>query len=460
MFIDSHAHLDFSSYPSEEIPHIVQRSLEAGVDSIVHIGSGEGTASMEGAVAVVERFPQVYAAIGVHPHDAKLVNDEVLQRAREIAQHPKVLAIGEIGLDFYYNHSTREQQCDALRRFIALAKELKKPIVIHDRDSHEELLQIIKEENAKEVGGVFHCFSGDYEFGKKVLEENFQVSFTGIVTFKKADITQDAAKRLPLERMLIETDSPFLTPMPYRGKRNEPAYVRHVAEKIAELKNLSVEDVARVTSLNARRLFKFGEQRPQASIAYRIRNSLYLNITNKCTIACVFCPKFSDWEVKGHYLRIPKEPSYEELVAAMGDVSGVDELVFCGFGEPTQRVELLKQIADYAHGKNLKVRLDTDGLGNLIHQRNILPELQGKIDAVNVSLNAPNPELYAKLCPSKYKEAAYPEVKKFILEAKQYIPWVQASVVGMPEVDIEACRKVAEEELGVKFRHREYDNVG
>lgn len=255
MFIDSHAHVDFSSYAAEEVEPLIQRAREAGVHRILHIGSGEGVGSMEGATAVIERFPDVYAAIGVHPHDAKLVNEAVLARAKQIASHPKVKAIGEIGLDFHYNHSDREAQFAALRAFIGLAKELKKPVVIHDRDSHEELLQVLKEEKAGEVGGVFHCFSGDYEFGKRVIDENFHVSFTGIVTFKKAEQTQEAAKHLPLERMLIETDSPFLTPIPFRGKRNEPAYVRYVAEKIAELKGLSVEEVAERTSANAVKLF-------------------------------------------------------------------------------------------------------------------------------------------------------------------------------------------------------------
>ncbi len=398
--------------------------------------------------------------MGVHPHDASLVTPEVLSRARDIAAHPKVLAIGEIGLDFHYDHSPREVQEEALRNFIRLAKELNKPIIIHDRDSHEDLLRILKEEQAQEVGGVFHCFSGDYEFGKRVLDENFHVSFTGIVTFKNAQQTQEAARRLPLEKMLIETDAPFLTPVPFRGRRNEPAYVTYVAQKIAELKHLAVEDVGRVTTLNAHRLFRFGEQRPSASIAYTIRNSLYLNITNKCTLACVFCPKFVDWEVKGHYLRIPREPDFTEVKQAMGDFSQVDEIVFCGFGEPTQRLDLLKEVAAYAHQHGKKVRLDTDGLGNLIHQRNILPELAGLVDATNVSLNAPNAEVYAKVCPNRFGTEAYAEVKRFIVEAKQHIPWVQASVVGMPGVDVEACRQVVEQELGVAFRHREYNNVG
>jgi TatD DNase family protein len=461
MFIDSHAHIDYSSYAPDEIEALVARAREAGVENILHIGSGEGLGSAEGVPAVVDRFAEVYGAVGVHPHDAKLVDAGVLERIREIASHPKVVAIGEVGLDFHYNHSPRETQIEVLRSFIRLAKELRKPIILHDRDSHEEILRILKEEAAGEVGGVFHCFSADYEFGKKVLDENFLVSFTGIVTFKKAEATQDAAKRLPLEKMLIETDSPFLTPMPFRGKRNEPAYVTYVARKIAELKGLSVEDVGRVTTLNAHRLFGFGTQRPDYSIAYKIRNSLYLNITNRCTLACVFCPKFTTFEVKGHYLRLPKEePGFEKIVEAMGDLSGLDEVVFCGFGEPTQRLDMLKRVSQYAHSKGLKVRLDTDGLGNLIHQRDIVPELKGVIDAVNVSLNAPDAQVYAKVCPNRFGEAAYPEVKKFILEAKRHIPWVQASVVGMPGVDVEASRKVAEEELGVLFRHREYNNVG
>ncbi len=258
MYVDSHAHIDFSSYQPQEIETLVERARAAGVETIIHIASGEGTRSMEGANALVERFHDVYAAIGIHPHDAKLVDDVVIQRAREIASHPKILAIGEIGLDFHYHHSPKEQQIEGLRRFIRLAKELHKPVVIHDREAHEELLKIIQEEEAGEVGGVFHCFSGDYEFGKKVLEENFLVSFTGIVTFKKAGEMQDAAQRLPLGKMLIETDAPYLTPEPFRGKRNEPAYVSYVAKKIAELKNISVEEVARVTTLNAQRLFGFG----------------------------------------------------------------------------------------------------------------------------------------------------------------------------------------------------------
>ncbi|MDL1872667.1 TatD family deoxyribonuclease [Deltaproteobacteria bacterium PRO3] len=256
MYIDTHAHIDFSTYSPEEIEPMMRRAREAGVDRIVHIASGEGTASMEGALKVVERFPEVVAAIGVHPHDAKLVDDVVLARARELAAHPKVAAIGEVGLDFHYNHSTREEQFSALRRFVALAREVKKPLVIHDRDSHDELLQVLKEEGAREVGGVFHCFSGDYEFGKRVLDENFLVSFTGIVTFKKAEVTQDAARRLPLDRMLIETDSPYLAPVPYRGKTNNPSYVVHVAQQIAELRGCAPEDIALTTSRNFERLFK------------------------------------------------------------------------------------------------------------------------------------------------------------------------------------------------------------
>lgn len=460
MLIDSHAHLDFASSDQESLRQIVTRAREAGVENIIHIGSGDGVKSIEQTPAIIDPFDDVYAAVGLHPHDAKLGSSAIYDRIREIAQHPKIIAIGEIGLDFHYSHSTRVEQAQVFRHLIQLAKDLGKPIMVHSREADKEILQIIRDEKAREVGGVFHCFSGDEAFGRKVLDENFHVSFSGIVTFKNAKVVQEAATKLPLEKMLIETDSPYLAPVPYRGKTNEPAYVRFVAEKIAELKGLSVEDVGRVTSLNARRLFGFGEQELPGRIAYPIRDSLYLNITNRCTLACKFCPKFSTFEVKGHYLKLSKEPSFEDMIVAMRDVSHYKEVVFCGFGEATMRLDLLKAIADYVHTKGVKVRLDTDGLGNLIYQRNILPELQGKVDAMSVSLNAPDAKTYLHLCPNRFGETAYQEVKKFILEAKKYIPWVQASVIGMPEIDVETCRKIVEEELGVRFRCREYDNVG
>ncbi|MBL7685026.1 MAG: YchF/TatD family DNA exonuclease [Deltaproteobacteria bacterium] len=460
MLIDSHAHLSFKDYSPEELEALIARSQEAGVDSIINIGAGEGFEGNLKAVEVASQFPNIYATVGIHPHDAQILTPAMIDDLRNLAQNSKVVAIGEIGLDFYYSHSEHSTQEKVFRQMIHLAKELRLPISIHVRDAYERLYEIMKEEKAFECGGVIHCFSGDWNFAKKMIDEKFYLSFSGIITFKKSHELREVVEKTPTEYILIETDSPYLTPEPFRGKRNEPAHVQWVAKKIAEIKKLSFEDVARVTSLNTRRLFRLGEIHQEVKIAYRIRNSLYLNITNVCTLACSFCPKFTTFEVKGYYLRLPKAPSFEEVVAAMGDFSDVEEVVFCGFVESTQLLDFMKQLAEFAHQHDKRVRLDTDGLGNLLHQRNIAPELEGIIDAISVSLNAPDAETYAKICPSRHQEKAYPFVKEFIREIKKFVPDVTASVVGVPGLDIEKCRQVAEEELQVKFRLREYNHVG
>ncbi len=460
MLIDSHAHLSFHDYKPEELEGVLARAKENGVETIINIGGGEGYEGNLRAVELAEHYPHIFAAVGIHPHDAKEVTDSTLENIRHLISDHKVVAIGEIGLDFHYKHSEPQVQEEVFRQFIRLGKEKKLPLIIHNRNSDDRLYQILEEEKGFEGGGVIHCFSSTWEFAKKVIDKGFHISFSGIITFKKADDLREVVRKTPTECFLVETDCPYLTPEPHRGKRNEPAFIRYTAQKIAEIKKLTLEDVARTTSLNTRRLFRLGEVQQEPQIAYRIRNSVYLNITNICTIACVFCPKFSTFEVKGYYLRLPKAPTFEEVLQAMGDFGTMDEVVFCGFGEPTQRLDLLKQIATYVHAQGKKVRLDTDGLGNLIHGRNICPELSGLVDAVSISLNAPDAQTYAKVCPSRFKEEAYPQVKNFILEIKKVVPEVTASVVGMPDIDVERCREIVEKELGVKFRLREYNQVG
>jgi TatD DNase family protein len=284
------------------------------------------------------------------------------------------------------------------------------------------------------------------------------------------------ARKIPIERTLVESDTPYLAPVPHRGKPNEPAFVRHTAEVLAGLKGLSVEDVARVTTVNTLRAFRLsGDTAVDLSpgdrqwarrlgldsrIAYRIRDALYLNITNKCTIACTFCPKFEDYMVKGHFLRLPREPELPEILEAAADLEGAREVVFCGYGEPTLRLEVLRDVARHLKGRGARVRLNTDGLACLVHGRNILPDLKGLIDCVSVSLNAPNGDEYARLCPSRHGAAAYEAVKSFIREAKSWIPEVQATAVTVPGLDIESCRRIAEDELGARFRAREFNEVG
>jgi TatD DNase family protein len=317
----------------------------------------------------------------------------------------------------------------------------------------------MQEEDAESVGGVLHCFSGNLEMARKCLDMGFYISFAGPLTYPKNDALRAIAQTLPIDVMLVETDCPYLSPQKWRGKRCEPAYVRATAEKLAEIKGLSIEDVARITSLNAWRLFGIGNIDQSTRIAYKIRNSLYLNITNRCTNSCTFCAKFSDFTVKGHQLCLEREPSVEDVIDAIGDPSSYDEVVFCGYGEPLLRLDLVKKVAGYLKQKSITVRINTDGQANLVHGRNILPELAGLVDSISVSLNAPDASTYHKICRSEFGEQGYEALKSFILEAKNLIPSVTATAVTLPGVDIDACRKVAQE-LKVEFRERVYNEVG
>jgi len=458
MLIDSHAHLHFKDY--DDVPLLLQRAQEADVGCIVNVGTTLEDSRQ--VVTLAKKDPRIFAVVGVHPHEVAQMKDSDLAVLKTLAQDDKVVAIGEVGLDYYYEHSPKEVQQKRLRDLVRLAREVKLPLVIHCRDAFEDCFKILDEEEGWKCGGVFHCYTGDLPTAKKIIKKGFYVSFSGIVTFKKSTSLQGVVKNLPRDRYLIETDCPFLTPEPHRGKKNEPAFVRLVAQKIAEIKSLDVSDVERISARNTKELFGLPIDLPddQAKIAYRIRNSLYLNITNQCTLACVFCPKFDDWMVKGHFLKMDHEPSEEEILKEAGDVSRYQEVVFCGFGESTLRLDLLKSVSRKLKEKGTKVRLDTEGLANLVHGHNILPELKGLIDSVSVSLNAADAKTYAKICPSKFGESAYPAVKEFIKEAKKYIPDVTASVVGLPSLDVVTCQKIAEEELGVKFRLRPYDEVG
>jgi TatD DNase family protein len=288
----------------------------------------------------------------------------------------------------------------------------------------------------------------------------FYLSFPATITYPKNDALREVVKQLPTDRLLIETDCPYLSPQPLRGKRNEPALLRHTAEEVARIKGLSLIDVSRITNLNVYRLFGIGDVDLSTKIAYRIRNSLYLNITNRCSNACVFCAKFRDFAVKGHQLKLDREPSVEEIKRAVGDPEKHAEVVFCGYGEPLLRLDVIREIGRWLHGQNVPVRINTDGLANLVYERNILPELGEFVDAISVSLNAADKKTYQQICQSRFGEDGFAAVLDFIREAKKYIPSVTASVVAMPGIDIEACRKIVEDGLGVQFRIRPYNEVG
>jgi TatD DNase family protein len=252
MLFDTHVHLNAEQY-EEDLEEVISRAQNAGVSHMVCVGFDRPT--IQKAMELAERYDFIYACVGWHPVDAIDMKDEDLLWIEELAAHPKVVAIGEMGLDYHWDKSPKDIQKEVFRKQIQLAKRVRLPIVIHNREATADIVEILKEEGAAEVGGIMHCFSGSPEVAVECLKMNFYISLGGPVTFKNAKKPKEVAELIPLEKLLIETDCPYLAPHPYRGKRNEPGYVKLVAEQIAEIKGLSFEEVATVTTANAKKLF-------------------------------------------------------------------------------------------------------------------------------------------------------------------------------------------------------------
>lgn len=253
MLIDTHCHLDRAYFP-EGPEAVLERAHAAGVGAFVCVGVGSAAAALH-AIELAERRPDVVATVGVHPHDASSWNAELQQRLSPLLGHEQVVALGEVGLDYHYDHSPRDVQQQVLRRWIGLAREQRKPIVVHTRSAPADTLEILKSEGARDVGGVIHCFSEDREFAERAFDLGFDVSFSGIVTFKNAAAIQEVARTAPPDRILVETDSPYLAPVPLRGKPCEPAHVAHTARFVARLRGLPLEELAEITTQNAVRRF-------------------------------------------------------------------------------------------------------------------------------------------------------------------------------------------------------------
>ena len=431
MYIDSHAHIFFEDYKSD-IDDVLARARAAGVEAIIVPGTTMATS--EEAVALAEKYNDVYATVGIHPHEASKATAAILDRIEQLSTNAKVVAIGEIGLDYHYDFAPRDVQGEVFRRQIEIAVRRNLPIVVHTRESLEDAFSTVEEAVANypawradqqtvhtrypALRGVFHCFPGGAEDVWRLL------------------------------------DSPYMSPVPLRGKRNEPANVVLIARKIAEVFGVSEEDVARAARFNTKRLFKIGPVDPP-QIVYKLRNSLYLNITIRCNADCVFCDRKGEAIVKGHNLKIEAEPSAEEVVKAIGDPTAYEEIVFCGYGEPTIRLDVIKEVARWVKEKGGRVRLNTDGHGNVINHRNIVPELAGAVDSVSISLNSTDPQQYGRIMGID-GERYHAAMIEFARECKKLLPEVVMTVVGIDEVDVAAAREFVENKVGVEFRVRPY----
>jgi TatD DNase family protein len=434
---------------------VVKRAEDADVTYMINAGS-DRNGNIKG-LELSKEHENIYSAVGIHPHDAKTLDKSLYKELESWAKEPKVVAIGEIGLDYHYLHSPKGVQIEAFRRQIALAKSMELPIIVHSREAKKDTIRVLEEE-VESTPGVFHCFSGDIDMAKKAMEFGFCISIAGPVTFKNAKDLKEVVRFVPDEFLLIETDAPYLSPVPMRGKRNEPSFLKHTADVVAAIRGVTTDDLARITSHNAMRLFKIGDLSDKGEIAYKIRDSLYLNITNKCTNKCKFCVKFRTNYVKGHNLRLQRDPTALQVIKAIKDPGAYKEVVFCGIGEPLMRLDVVTKVSKWVKEQGGRVRINTNGHGNLIHGRNILPELKGIVDSISVSLDAEDEGKYEKVCRPVIK-GAFNGLKEFVREAVKYIPEVKLTVVSIPEIDVKKCSALAKD-LGVELRVRKFNVVG
>ena len=450
---DTHAHLFYPDY-ADDIDEVISRAIEAGVEKIVVPATD--LASSAKVVELTKKYDVIYGTVGVHPLDSKEWRKEWIPLLEEtVKNNQKIVAIGEIGLDYYYDYSPKSKQMEAFRDQLDLAIKLDLPVVIHNRDSDYDMMEIIREYTPKGLRAQFHCFNAPLEHALEFVRMGHMISFTGNITFKKAEDIRKIAARVHPEHLLLETDSPFMTPVPHRGKRNEPANVLFVAEELAKHQHLTVDDIARITAFNAWRFFKIGDP-PAVSHVYPIGTALYVNVTNRCNADCVFCGRIDFPFIAGYNLGMDKndEPDVQQYINAIGVPVKYSEIVFCGYGEPTIRWDVIKTVAGFVKENGGKTRINTNGHGNVINHRDITPEMKGLIDTVSISLNSTDAKSYAELM--RVDEKMYYEMLEFARKAKEFVPNVVMSVVGIPEVDIEKARTIAEDQVGVSFRVRTY----
>jgi TatD DNase family protein len=416
--IDSHCHLDLPHF-EDDFEDTVARAVREGVTALMNIGYDE--ASARATAGFVERFPFFFGVVGTHPHDASAHSDAHEAELRRLLAHPRIVGVGEIGLDFYRDHSPRDRQREIFRRMLRLARETAKPVVIHCRDAFEEVLEVLREEGPAHRG-IFHAFSGDEEAARRVIDLGFHLGIGGVATFANANLRR-TLEALPLDRIVLETDSPYLTPHPYRGNRNEPGYVTLVAQAVAEANRTTLGDIARVTNENFCRAMGV-EPEAWPRPVYKIGGSVYIHVAS----------------------------------ADPGDllgIDGVDELVMCGPGEPLADVERVVAAARAGKERGWRVRLDTVGQGNAIAGRDVAAELAGVVDEVVVLMYGTAPAAAERAASDWGRDARFETAREFVRDAVRAGLETVCEFVAAPRFDVEQCRELAKA-LGAKYDIRMY----
>jgi TatD DNase family protein len=456
MFIDSHVHLDLPQFDQDR-EQVLERAQATGVDIVLAVAmAAPDRDSLARTLDCAESHKMVYASIGVHPHHARSASPAFLRELTRHSNHPKVVFWGETGLDYHYRNSPFDSQREAFVNQIRISRDCDLPLVIHCRDAWSDLLRILDEEaSGMNYRGILHSFTGDTRMAQRLVELGFHISFSGIVGFHHSERLREAARGLRLDQVLIETDAPYVVPSPHRGHRNEPAYLPDVAISLSEAMDVSVDDIARNTSRNFRRLAGLPGNHAGDVLVYAIRDRLYINLTNRCTARCVFCRRESSPVASGYDLSLEREHSVAEYMNAVGDPSVYSEIIFCGFGEPTLRLAELVEIGRGLKARGSTLRMNTNGHGNMIHGRDIVPALASFLDEISISIDAGDAATYRKIVRPDFGDAAFEGVLAFVRACIGHIPRVTLTAVDLPGLDLEPIESLARE-LGIGFRAREY----
>ncbi|MBN1356780.1 YchF/TatD family DNA exonuclease [bacterium] len=440
--IDTHAHLTDSVFSADR-DAVLADARDSGVTAVLTVGTNLEDSGR--CVELAQSVPMCHATAGLHPHEADLWSDRNAARIRDFLN--RAVAIGETGLDMVYRTCPLDRQIQVFKAHIQIAAETGKPLVIHCRDAYPQLAEILAESGCPECTGVVHCFTGTVREAERILQLGYFLSFGGMLTFKNMSNLREVFGQMPVDRILLETDSPYLTPEPHRGKRNEPKYIGKVYEKAASILSVRMEDMVRLNRTNSYRLFKIGPGFERGSIGYRIRDSLYLNITNRCLNRCLFCVRNRSPFYFGYHLVLDREPEPAQIVSAVASSSGAEEVVFCGYGEPLMRPETVLEVARRIRPYTRRIRLNTSGfISPAVNRKELADNLASVIDIVEVSLGTPDPRGYAAICRPLHPEPhrIWDQVHDFIRTCIAISGWsVRLSCVDYPGVDIEKCRSFA-----------------
>jgi TatD DNase family protein len=458
-WIDSHVHLEDEAF-AEDSGDVKTRALAAGVELMINAGS-----TREANCKILQNLPfdeSMFAGMGLHPHEFPATADFYIDDLREQLSREKIVAVGEIGLDYHVFKGVplpdMMAQQAAFRRQLRLARIFELPLIVHVREAYPDALRMLREEGPFPAGGVLHCYAGGPELLDEVMQMGFYIGVGGPVGYPSGDSVRLSVAAAPIDRIVLETDAPYLPPQSRRGLRNEPECIPEIARAVAGVRGVTLETLAGQTTANARRLFQL-ESAASDVWAYPLQNHMYVNLTNRCSANCIFCPRRVSRKLQAYDLTLKREPLAREIMFALGDVRKYSEVVFCGFGEPVLRLPVLLAVAREVKRQGVKVRVNTNGHADLIYNRDILPDCLGLVDEWSVSLNSADPEQYDRLVKPASGPGALAAVKQFIARAAAAGFEVTTTAVELPEVDIRAVEALSQQ-LGARYRGRTPQRLG